>query len=110
MSMELQKFHYVQWEYSTAQTQLYKRVLATRERLWVTQQVLASHSCVFYATHASEKGVNCTVCGSEISCASNFASASEIASASSIASASKIASASTSRVRVIFLILITIVI
>ena len=53
-----------------------------------------SQSPVLYATHASAKGVNCTVCGGEIACAS----ASRAASASS---ASKITGVSKSRVRVI---------
>ena len=90
--------------------QHYKQVRATHERLRVTQRALVSHSGVFYATHTSAKGVNCTTCGSEIARASKFASVNKSVSASSIASASKTASVSKSQVRVILLILITIVV
>ena len=58
--------------------------------------MLASRLRVFFATHTSVKGVNCTVCGCGIACASQFVSASSIVSVSSIAtaSASSIATAS----------------
>ena len=46
--------------------------------------LLASHSLVLFATHASAKGVNCTVCGSEIACVSKSASASKTAGASKL--------------------------
>ena len=88
--------------YSTTQTQLNKRVWATRKRLRVTLRVLASHSRVFYATHVSVKDVNCASCGSELACASQSkvervsqpASASQTPSVSKRMSANKIAGAS----------------
>ena len=51
--------------------------------------MFASHLCVFYATHVSAKGVNCTACGSGIMCASQFVIASSIATAHKNACASK---------------------
>ena len=90
--------------YSAAQTQLYKPVRVTHERLRVTQRALASDSCVFYATHASPKGVNCTACGSEIACASNLRVRVTLRVRVALRVRVKL------RVRVILLILITIVI
>ena len=54
-----------------------------------------SHPPEFYATKASVKGVNCTMCGREIACVSRIANASNIVSVCSIARVHRIASAST---------------